>query len=178
MHRRTNGTLIFADHPEFTPNLTPYEIFRQGAFGGIYWRPIYSGIAKKKLRNVHKKYKFLEGIQESFLSSETCDLNKNKYKVHSGTSLEYWEEHGWITAQDPYGWVQWYCEFYSGRRTTDDARQIRRWLNFAGPNGRFLRRLVGMVKAARSTAADPVISPVIRQGLHHWAKQLTPVDIR
>jgi hypothetical protein len=23
-----------------------------------------------------------------------------------------WEQSGWIVAQDPYGWFQWYCRFY------------------------------------------------------------------
>ena len=37
-----NGLIVFKDYPEFTPNLTPQEIFEMGSFGGTYWRPIYS----------------------------------------------------------------------------------------------------------------------------------------
>ena len=48
--------------------------------------------------------------------------------------------------QDPYGWVQWYCRFYKGRRIPDDERQIKRWLAFAGPKGRFKKRLINMIK--------------------------------
>ena len=40
-------TVIFADHPEFTPNLSPREIFEQGAFGGTYWRKIHSGVTNQ-----------------------------------------------------------------------------------------------------------------------------------
>ena len=29
-----NGNIIFKDYPDFTPNLTPIEIFRLGSFGG------------------------------------------------------------------------------------------------------------------------------------------------
>jgi hypothetical protein len=36
----------------------------------------------------------------------------NRYKVKCGASLEMWEQSGWIVAQDPYGWFQWYCRFY------------------------------------------------------------------
>ena len=27
---------------------------------------------------------------------------------------------------DPYGWFQWYCRFYQGRRSSDDERQVGR----------------------------------------------------
>ena len=40
--KNTNKTIHFKDHPDFTPNLTPSQIFRLGSFGGTYWRPIYS----------------------------------------------------------------------------------------------------------------------------------------
>ena len=76
---------------EFKPNLTPYQIFKNGSFGGTYWRPIYSRITKKKYKNVHKQYKFLQGIDEKYLSQSKCDHTINKYKVNSGSSLEEWE---------------------------------------------------------------------------------------
>ncbi len=174
--KRKNKTIIFPDHPEFTPNLTPYEMFAQGAFGGTYWRPIKSGVTKKSYSGMHKKY--FDDIPEELLCSTVCDPHKNKYGVVSGTSLRYWESKGWIKAQDPYGWVQWYCEFYYGRRSEDDERQISRWLAFAGPGrGRFRQRLIGMIKAAKKSYDDPTVSPVIRQGLHQWAFCLTAEDI-
>ena len=51
-----NGLLIFKEYPEFTPNLTPKEIFELGSFGGTYWRPIKSSGLNKTLKNQHKKY--------------------------------------------------------------------------------------------------------------------------
>lgn len=176
MRRRRDGTLIFPDHPDFRPNLRPDEIFRLGAFGGTYWRPINSGVTGKSYRDQWKKYPFLQDIDESLLASTTCVLARNRYGVHSGTSLEYWESKGWIAARDPYGWVQWYCEFYGGRRSPDDARQIARWAAFAGPSGRFLRRICNMIKTA-DRVDDTTISPVIRQGLLHWGKIVTKYDL-
>ena len=43
----------FKDHPEFTPNLTPQQMFKKGSFGGTYWRPIKSSITGKKYKNKH-----------------------------------------------------------------------------------------------------------------------------
>jgi hypothetical protein len=172
--KRRGHTIVFKDHPEFTPNLTPYEIFSQGAFGGTYWRRIHSGVTSREYSGLHHKYKW--DLPETLLSSPICDVAKNKYRVASGTSLVYWEGKGWINPQDPYGWVQWYCEFYNGRRSDDDERQIARWLAFAGPKGRFLRRLAGMIGSAKKLN-DYTISPVIRQGLHQWAKVITEEDL-
>jgi hypothetical protein len=164
--------IVFKDHPEFRPNISPQEMFEAGIFGGTYWRPIHSSVTGRDYRASHKKPRFnlwWKGIPEAMLSSSVADKTINKYKVWSGTSLEYWESKGWIEAQDPYGWVQWYCEFYAGRRSPDDDRQIARWLAFAGPHGRFRVRLINMCHSAGKKFADESISPVIRQGLLQWA---------
>tara|TARA_B100001758_G_C18382042_1_gene597786 strand:+ start:1074 stop:1646 length:573 start_codon:yes stop_codon:yes gene_type:complete len=176
------GDIIFQDYPQFTPNLSPTEMFQLGSFGGTYWRPIYSSVINKALKNQHKKQKpwdisklFID-IPENYLSMSKYDKNINKYKVKCGSSLEDWEEKGWIDSVDPYGWVQWYCYFYLGRRTYDDERQINRWLSFAGPKGRFRNNLINKIKARESKADDYTISPVIRQSLQHWGYYLTERD--
>ena len=38
----------FKDYPEFKPNVVPKNVFKKGAYGGTYFRPIYSSITKKK----------------------------------------------------------------------------------------------------------------------------------
>ena len=102
-------------------------------------------------------------------------LTYNKYKVKCGTTLEFWEEKDWISKHDPYGWVEWYCNFFKGRRLEEeDKRQIKRWLNFAGPKGRFSQRLRNMVKKKQTALTDPMVSPVIRQSLLHWGFELIP----
>ncbi len=175
-------TIIFEDHPDFTPNLSPREMFELGSFGGTYWRPIYSSIVNKKLSCQHRVKtnnidKLFEGLSDDILTKSKQDISINKYKVKAGSSLHEWESSGWITKHDPYGWVQWYSHFYNGRRIPgEDDRQISRWKNFAGPKGRFRRRLISMILKEDSTWNDEKISPVIRQGLQHWAYILTEED--
>lgn len=92
---------------------------------------------------------------------------------------------------DPYGWFQWYCRFYRGRRSSDDARQISRWKALAGTKGRFKSQLCNKIlqnasnisvasatnkknRTALVTAINDVsISPVVRQTLFHWGLVIT-----
>tara|TARA_E500000331_G_scaffold167661_1_gene162186 strand:+ start:3929 stop:5563 length:1635 start_codon:yes stop_codon:yes gene_type:complete len=168
----------FKDYPDFRPNLTPREMFVLGSFGGTYWRPIDSGVTGKSHKNEHLKYpkSWWKGIPEEHLTSDTCDVSINKYKVNVGTSLEFWESKNWINKLHPYGWVQWYCDFYQGKRCPDDERQIQRWKNLAGPNGRFMRFLVTQIIKKGAKWNDETISPKIRQVLQHWGYKLTNAD--
>ena len=177
--RNNKGELVFSDFPKFKPNLTPHEIFENGAFGGTYWRPITSKITNKNHRNRHSQFEWFDSIPNEHLTKtfNEYDVNINKYKVKVGTTLEYWEDKGWINKQDPYGWVEWYCHFYNGRRTSDDDRQISRWSGVASENGRFRKRLVNMIKNKKAKYDDERISPKIRQTLLHWAYIIRETDI-
>lgn len=169
--------LNFADYPQFTPNLSPKEIFAMGSFGGTYWRPIYSSVQKKKLKNKHKLYTFLESIPAKYLTGVEYDKSINKYNVIVGTTLQFWESKNWISIHHPYGWVQWYCDFYMGKRCSDDERQIKRWIRTAGPNSRFRKWLINMILKKKTKYDDYDISPKIRQTLQHWGYQITAKDL-
>ena len=169
-------------HKLFKPNKTPKQVFKLGAFGGTYFRPIYSSITDKN----YTPSQAMKGLPKSWfqgldmktkVTSSTYEKQVNKYKVKCGSSLEAWENSGWINKQDPYGWFQWYCRYCTGRRTDDDERQINRWLKLAGPNGRFRRTLMNKIIKEGSTYNDFSISPVIRQVLLHWGYQLTNKDL-
>ena len=181
-YMKKNGKYHFKDRPDFTPNLSPREMFKLGSFGGTYWRPIHSKFYQSTLKNQHKKYpnKWWKDIPEHHLTKpfEEYDVTINKYKVKVGTTLEFWEDKNWIVKQDPYGWVQWYCEFFMGRRSEDDDRQIDRWKRLAGPNGRFRKWLVTQImkKGTKSDWNNYKISPAMRQTLQHWAYKLTKKD--
>lgn len=169
-------SIIFSDHPEFNPNLTPQEMFKLGIFGGSYYRDIHSSITGQDYTNQWKEFDWTADISPNLLSSSSPSAKLNKYKVLAGSSLLEWEQKEWIVEQDPYGWVQWYCRFYAGRRSPDDKRQIKRWLNYTGPNGRFKKQLINKLKAAKAKYDDPTIFPVIRQGLLQWAYTLVSSD--
>ena len=181
--KKVSGKIHFKDYPEFRPNLTPRQIFKLGSFGGTYWRPIKSKFFDSKQKNKHKKYSKLgwwKGIPEDHLTRDfdDYDIKINKYGKKVGTKLSFWESKGWIEKQDPYGWVQWYCEFYSGRRSKDDSRQISRYNKITGPKGRFRKWLITQImdKGGKNKWNDYSISPAIRQTLQHWGYKLTKKD--
>jgi hypothetical protein len=169
---------VFNDHPDFRPNLSPIEMFKLGSFGGTYWRPIYSSITKKHYKNKYPK-SWLKIVTKNHLIKSWNEYDKsiNKYKVKVGTTLEYWESKGWITKYHPYGWVQWYVDFFSGKRCADDERQIKRWLGIAGPHGRFKQMLINIIKKKKGKYNDFTISPKIRQTLQHWAYVIRKKDV-
>ena len=144
----------FRDYPAFTPDLTPRQMFMKGVFGGSYFRPVYSAVLGRELRGDHRAHRSLDRVPEHLLASTGPDPALNHFGVLSGTTLEYWEERGWIREQDPRGWVEWYVKFAEGRRSPDDERQVRRWQAIAGPTGRFSRRAVK--------------SPAVKQTLLQW----------
>ena len=39
MRDKKTGKLVFKDHPEFTPNLTPKQVIQAGTWGGCYFHP-------------------------------------------------------------------------------------------------------------------------------------------
>lgn len=176
--RNEKGFLVFADFPAFSTNLTPSEVLQAGAFGGTYFRPISSAVTGESYTGVHKEHpaEWFKGIPEKNLVGTVYHASVNKWKVECGGALDMWESSGWISNLDPYGWFQWYCRFYEGRRSTDDERQIARMMGVAGPKGRFRNNLINKCYAAHAKHDDPEISPVIRQTLHHWAYCLTERD--
>lgn len=174
------GEYIFVDYPEFTPNLSPKKIFQAGSFGGTYWREIYSKVNKQWYKNQHKKYpkSWWAGLSNEYLTLPYEKYNKsiNLYNIKVGSTLEQWEDSGWIEPTHPYGWMHWYCDFYIGKRSHDDNRQIKRWLKLAGPNGRFKRALINEIYKKNGKYNDYEISPAKRQTLLHWGYELTLHD--
>ena len=154
----------------FGVNKSPAEVISEGAFGGTYFRDIYSGVNGKWYRNSWKEFKFLSNMDKKLYASSYYDVTVNKYGVKVGTSLRFWESKGWINSIDPYGWFQWYCRFWLGRRSSDtseiseDERQIKRWRAIVN---RFKSVLVKIIKDKGAKFDDYSVSPKIRQILLH-----------
>jgi hypothetical protein len=85
----------------------------------------------------------------------------NYFGVDASQPLSEWRRKGWMHADDPRGWVQWYCRYYMGRRLPDeDARQIGRW--------KAMNRHVSQIRR-HCEPGDPRCRPRQRQALLHWA---------
>ena len=147
---------------DFNPNKTPIQIIKEGAFGGTYFRDVYSNINKKWYKNSWKEFVHLKNIDAKFYASDYYDINVNKYGVKCGTSLRFWENKSWINEIDPYGWFQLYFGYLLGRRLEDDERQINKWKKNLS---RFRGKLVKMIRDVGTKLDDYSISPKIKQNL-------------
>ena len=79
---------------DFRPDKTPVEIIKEGAFGGTYFRDIYSGVNGKFYKNSWKEFYQLKNIDPKYYCSDFYDASLNKYGVKCGTSLRFLESKG------------------------------------------------------------------------------------
>ena len=158
---------------DFSKNKTPTEKIKECAFGGTYFRDVYSNINKKWYKKEREEFAHLKNIDAKFYASDYYDIDVNKYGVKCGASFRFWESKGWINKIDPYGWFQWYFRYGLGRRSKDDKRQINRCKKIVS---RFRHKLLKMIRNAGSKYDDYSISPKIRQILLHWGYELTAKD--
>ena len=133
--------------PSFQPQLTPKEMLELGVFGGRYMTDCRDEFPASWFRRAR-------------LCADRHDPRLNCFGVNASQSLATRWRNGWIHPQDPRGWFQWYCRYYMGRRSADDARQIRRW-----------RAITSHVKAIVNNCekGDVQCRRRQRQAVLHWA---------
>ena len=55
---------------DFTPDIIPVEVIKKGAFGGTYFRDIYSSVTDKWYNNSWKKFDELKDIDQKYYCSD------------------------------------------------------------------------------------------------------------
>jgi hypothetical protein len=167
---------------DFRPNRTPEEILRAGSFGGTYFRPITSAVTNKvynadEVLRDSVDPKWIKGLdKKTMLTSATYRNSVNKYGVKCGGSLGMWESSGWIADSDPYGWFQWYCRFYQGRRYVNES-PCRRSATLGAST--YFRVLVRYSKGARmtcdkSSVGQKVLDPKVVSAANYATRSLPP----
>ena len=155
---------------DFYPLLSPREVIERGAFGGCYFGMFIEEYTNYDYNSLFDHH--FDGLDTSLYEGETYKPRLNKFKVRSGMNYEYWKEMKWMNEDDPYGWFEWYCKFSIGRRHPDDDRQIRRWQDFCGVNGRWRKRIYSRVHETGNWD----VSPRIQQSLLHWGYEINLND--
>lgn len=138
----------------FRPDLTPKEMLELGVFGGKYMTDCTNEFPKDWFK--HAKF-----AQPDIFGHRKYEKNLNYFKVKASQSLLEWQRKGWIHRDDPRGWFQWYCRYYYGRRHSDDARQINRWVK--------MRRHILWLQNGCGVRGMLSCRPRQRQALLHWA---------
>jgi hypothetical protein len=131
----------------FNPDLTPKEMLTLGVFGGKY------------MTDCREEFPASWFVRAK-LSADRPRASLNHFGVNASQPLEVWQEKEWIHGDDPRGWFQWYCRYFSGRRHPDDLRQIKRW--------RAVRRHVVQLQK-HCAKGDLTCRRRQRQALLHWA---------
>ncbi len=132
---------------DFCPELSPAEMLALGVFGGRYMTDCIN-----------------EFPASWFAGAKLCHERHvpelNYFGINASLPLSVWREKNWIHPDDPRGWFQWYCRYFSGRRCEDDARQIDRW--------KAMKRHLAQVKI-NCAAGDLSCRIKQRQALMNWA---------
>jgi len=134
--------------PAFAPELTPAEMLALGVFCGKYMTDCRDEFPAA-------------WFARAKLAPGRPDCSLNHFGVRASVPLREWRAKGWIHPDDPRGWFQWYCRYFSGRRLPEeDRRQIGRWRAF--------RRHAAQVRR-HCEPGDPFCRPRQRQALLQWA---------
>ena len=88
-------------HPGFRPDLTPKQMLELGVFGGKYMTDTRAEFPKS-------------WFTKARISPQRSDPACNYFGVHASQPLSVWRKKGWIHPDDPRGWFQWYCRYYTG----------------------------------------------------------------
>ena len=142
----------------------------KGVFGGAYFGVNAGPTMTKELADFLKvEFGDIDGNKwraEKYMPKRNC------FKIKSGMPYGYWLEMNWMHYRDQYGWFEWYIKYNRGFRGEDDDRQIQRWQDFCGPNGRWRNNIYTKIHAT----GDWKTAPRVQQSLCHWAYTVNETD--
>ena len=110
---------------DFDANKMPIEVIKEGAFGGTYFRDIYSGVNGKWYRKSQKEFDQLKNIDQKYYCPSYYGVSVNNYSVKWGTALRFCKNKGCINKVDLYGWFQWYFRYWLGKRSEGNEDNLR-----------------------------------------------------
>ena len=67
---------------DFSANKTRIEVIEEGAFGGTYFRDIYSYVTGKWHKKSWKEFNQLKNIDQRYFCSDYYDRSVNKYSLN------------------------------------------------------------------------------------------------
>ena len=127
----------------FEPLLNPYQMLALGIFDGDYFHGDFSDF-----------------------DNEVTVAPTNLFMEGASQPMAVWQANGWITEEDPLGWVQWYTRYYHGRRIPElDNHQIKRWRSFVARHS---------AQVKKNGAGDLTKRLKQRQALLHWGADPIP----
>lgn len=136
---------------EFTPWYTPTQMLDLGIMMDTYYFEATKGVASKYTS--HKN---------ALKRGDKRDPDRNYFGVASRQSWKEWQRKGWLSKEDPAGWIEWYFKYFEGRRLPDeDKRQISRWKSFVARHQAQINQ-AGVLKDLTKRLKQ-------RQALLHWA---------
>ena len=138
-------------------------MLKLGVFGGSYFYEPKS--------RVDIPISLFNSVPKDKYCNKVFDVNVNKYKIKAGLSKEWWDNKNLINDDyDPYGWFQWYCRFFYGRRCEDDKRQVNRWVTFKARHyTRYTNLCVLNHGGLDKVRSDDSIYPRYKQSMIQWA---------
>ena len=157
---------------DFGSKKTHVEVIKKEAFGGTYFRNIFSDINGKWHKNSWKEFEESRNIDQNYYCSNYYNVSVNKYCVKCRTSLRFWENNGCINCIDLCGRFKWYMRYWLGRRS--NIRLNTGWKEILS---RIKGKLIKMIKDVNGRFDGYLISPKIRQILLHWGYELVESDL-
>lgn len=140
--------------PDFEPILSPMRMLNMGIFGNAYFGSL-TNTTNYPLGKQRWELLPSHDLIDDYVGTDKPKWDTSYFQKKASSTREWWLERNLISEVDPLGQFEWYCWYWLGRRIpTEDAHQIKRWLNFR-------TRQTAMLESNRAVG--------LQQALLHWS---------